>query len=246
VTVDAFEEFLRKNDLYFLLERLSVERDRNILEKICRRLQLKIKKGNLPNNLRKEILPKARELQTSVFSVRSSATCEDLNSASFVGQFESYLNIAFDDLLDFIKTCWASLYEERVLSYTLYHQIPMYKIKMAVLVQKMLKPEKGGVMFTKDILRDNKRVIIIEAVNGLGEKVVGGTEEPDRYLIEKKDLKTIGQSLKGEKPVLSAEEIFELAKIGLLIENFYQSPQDIEWAIEKGKIYLLQSRPITT
>ena len=119
VTVDAFEEFLRKNDLYFLLERLSVERDRNILEKICRRLQLKIKKGNLPNNLRKEILTKARELQTSVFSVRSSATCEDLNSASFAGQFESYLNIAFDDLLDFIKTCWASLYEERVpVSYT--------------------------------------------------------------------------------------------------------------------------------
>ena len=76
--------------------------------------------------------------------------------------------------------------------------------------------------------------------------MVSGTEEPDRFIIEKRDLKTIGQRLKTAKPVLSPEEIFELAKTGLLVENFYQSPQDIEWAIKGGKLYLLQSRPITT
>lgn len=117
---------------------------------------------------------------------------------------------------------------------------------MAVLIQEMVMAEKGGVMFTKDILRDNERVIVIEAVKGLGEKVVGGVEEPDHYIVEKKDLKTIGQRLKGTKAILSSEEIFELAKIALLVENLYQSPQDIEWVIKDGRVYLLQSRPITT
>lgn len=245
VTIEAFDLFLEKNNLVFLVERLSAERNRSILEKICRQLQAKIKKGSFPSKLKKEVLTKAGKLGISSFAVRSSATSEDLSFASFAGQFESYLNVSFDHLLDSVKTCWASLYEERVLSYTLYHQIPMHQIKMAVLIQKMIKAEKGGVMFTKDILRKNERVIVIEAVNGLGEKVVGGTEEPDYYLVEKKDLKTIGQRLKGAKSVLSPEEIFELAKIGLLVENFYQSPQDIEWAIKNGKVYLLQSRPIT-
>ena len=246
VTVEAFEIFLEKNNLVFLVERLSVERDRSILEKICRQLQKKIKKGKLPSNLEKEILTKAKKVGISSFAVRSSATSEDLSFASFAGQFESCLNISSESLIDSVKDCWASLYEERVLSYTLFHQIPMHQIKMAVLIQEMVMAEKGGVMFTKDILRDNERVVIIEVVNGLGERVVSGTEEPDRYIVEKIDLKTIGQKLKAAKPILSPEEIFELAKMGLLIENFYQSPQDIEWAIKGGKTYLLQSRPITT
>ena len=245
ITTNAFDLFFKENNLIFLLERLSGKRDRSILEAVCKELQSKIKKGKISDGLRKEILASAKKLNIASFSVRSSATCEDLGCASFAGQFESYLNVSFDQLLKFIKTCWASLYEERVLSYTLYHQFPMYQIKMAVLIQKMLKPEKGGVMFTKDIFRDNEGVIIIETVNGLGEKVVGGTEEPDRYLVEKKDLKIIGQKLKGEKPILTPEEIFELTRIGLMVENFYHSPQDIEWAIENGKVYLLQSRPIT-
>lgn len=246
VTTEAFKIFLEKNNLIFLTSRLSVARNRNILEEICRKLQEEIKKKDCPPEVEKEILKNAKKLGVSSFSVRSSATSEDLSFASFAGQFESYLNVSFEDLLQFLKTCWASLYEERVLSYTLYHQIPMHQIKMAALIQEMVKTEKGGVIFTKDISRDNDRVIIIEAVKGLGEKVVGGTEEPDHYIVEKKDLKTIGQKLKGAKPILSFEEIFELAKIGLLVENFYQSPQDIEWGIKKGKVYLLQSRPITT
>lgn len=245
LTTEVFKIFLKKNNLVFLTERLSVTRSRNILEKICLKLQKEIKKKNFPPELKKKILTEAKKLRIASFSVRSSATSEDLSFASFAGQFESYLNVSFDDLLKFVKTCWASLYEERVISYTLYHQIPMYQIKMAVLIQEMVKAEKGGVMFTKDILRDNERVIVIEAVKGLGEKVVGGVEEPDYYLVEKKDLKTIGQRLKGKSPVLFSEEVFELAKIGLLVENRFQSPQDIEWAIRGGKVYLLQSRPIT-
>jgi pyruvate,water dikinase len=246
VTTHAFDLFFEKNNLFYLLERLSTEDNRRILAEICQELRRKIKKGVMPSLLEKEIEKEIDKKRLPFIAVRSSATAEDLAGASFAGQFESYLNIPRARLFDYIKTCWASLCEDRVLPYTLYHKIPMHRIKMAVLVQEMIKAEKGGVIFTKDILRDNERVMVIEAVNGLGEKVVSGTSEPDRYLVEKHDLKTISQKLKGKKAVLSQEEIFSLTSLGLLVENFYHSSQDIEWLIKNGKVFLLQARPITT
>lgn len=246
LTTHAFDLFFEKNNLFYLIERLSTEDDRKILENICGELKRKIKRGIFPKNLEEELKKEVEKYKLKVLAVRSSATSEDLAFASFAGQFESYLNVAAEKLFKFIKTCWASLYEERVLSYTLYHQIPMYKIKMAVLVQEMIKTEKGGVIFTKDVLRGNNRMIIIEAARGLVAKVVAGIVEPDRYVVEKTDLKTISRKIKGKKSVLTEGEIFNLASLGLLIENFYQTPQDIEWAYKDGKIYLLQSRPLTT
>lgn len=246
VTTNAFDLFFEKNNLYYLLERLSTEDDISILAKVYQKLRREIKKGVMPSLLEKEIEKEIDKKKLPFIAVRSSATAEDLAGASFAGQFESYLNIPRVRLFDYIKTCWASLFEDRVLPYTLYHKIPMHGIKMAVLVQEMIKAEKGGVIFTKDVLRDNERLMVIEAVKGLGEKVVSGISEPDRYLVEKQDLKIINQKLKGKKTVLSQEEIFSLASLGLQIENFYHSFQDIEWLIKNGKIFLLQARPITT
>lgn len=245
LTTHAFDLFFEKNNLFYLLERLSIPQDRSILEEILRELKRKIKMGEFPKDLEKKIKKEILVNQFASLAVRSSATSEDLAFASFAGQFESYLNVKPERVFPSIKTCWSSLYEQRVLSYTLYHQIPMYKIKMAVLVQEMVKAQKGGVIFTKDILRDNERVMVIEAAKGLGFRVVGGTTVPDRYIVEKSDLKIIGQKLKSQKPVLLEKEIFTLASIGVLVENFYQTPQDIEWAIKEEKIYLLQTRPLT-
>lgn len=246
LTTCAFDPFFEENNLLYLVERLSTEDNKNILEDICHELKRKIKIGKFPKGLEEKLKKEILKNKFKTIAVRSSATAEDLAFASFAGQFESYLNIPKDKVFEFIRACWASLYEERVLSYTLYHQIPIYRIKMAVLIQEMIVAEKGGVIFTKDVLRDDERVIVIEATKGLGVGVVAGTTEPDRYIVEKTDLKTINQKLKGQKPVLEDEEIFELANIGLLIENFYKTPQDIEWATKDGKIYLLQTRPITT
>jgi pyruvate,water dikinase len=246
LTTHAFDLFFDKNNLFYLLERLSTEDDRNILENVCHELKRKIKIGYFPKELEKEIKDEVVKNKFKALAIRSSATSEDLSFASFAGQFESYLNVELKRLLEFIKICWASLYEERVLFYTLYHKIPISKIKMAVLVQEMIKAGKGGVIFTKDVLKDNERVIVIEAVRGLGTRVVSGTAEPDRYIVEKRELTTIFKKLKNQKPVLSEKEIFELASFGLLIENYYKTSQDIEWAIKNGKIYLLQTRPITT
>lgn len=246
LTTRAFDLFFEENNLFYLVERLSVGGDRRVLEGVCRELKRKIKSGNYPKDLAEDIKKEIAKYNFRKLAVRSSATSEDLVFASFAGQFESYLNVDPIRAFEFIKVCWASLYEERVCSYTLYHQIPMYEIKMAVLVQEMVMADKGGVIFTKDVLRDNDRVVVIEAVKGLGERVVAGIAEPDRYIIEKSDLKTIGQKLAGTRPVLSDEEIFKLTSMGLLIENFYKRPQDIEWASKEGKIYLLQTRPLTT
>ncbi|MCL4382440.1 PEP/pyruvate-binding domain-containing protein [Patescibacteria group bacterium] len=245
LTTVAFDLFFEKNNLGYLLERLSLQNDRSILENICRELKRKIKKGEFPKNLKEQINQEIFKNKLKRLAVRSSATSEDLAFASFAGQFESYLNIKEEKVFDFIKTCWSSLYEERVVAYTLYHQIPMHEIKMAVLVQEMINAEKGGVIFTKDVLRDDERLIIIEAARGLGTQVVDGIVEPDRFVVEKTDLKIIQRKLKSHKPVLNDEEVFQLASLGLLIENFYQKPQDLELAAQKEKIYLLQTRPIT-
>jgi pyruvate,water dikinase len=246
LTTQAFDLFFEKNNLFYLLERLSTEDNRSILEDICHELKRKIKAGVFLKEVEKELKKEILKNKFEAMAVRSSATSEDLAFASFAGQFESYLNIKPERLFEFIKTCWASLYEERVISYTLYHQIPMHNIKMAVLIQEMIKAEKGGVIFTKDILRDNEGVVVIEAAKGLGMGVVAGITEPDRYIVEKRDLKTIGQKLKNQKPVLSSDEIFSLVSLGLLVENFYQTPQDIEWVIKDNTVFILQARPITT
>lgn len=246
VTTQAFDYSIEENNLTTLIEKLTLARNQKFLGKICSQLQKEIIKGKIPSDLKKEILETFKIVKFVEFAVRSSASCEDSAATSFAGQFESYLNIAPDKLLHFIKVCWASIYTERVIAYSSVNKIPLYSVKMAVLVQEMIEPDKAGVIFTKNVISDDDSCLVIEASKGLGEKVVSGTVIPDRFVMAKKSLGIISQKLKGKKSILTKREIKKLARIGKRIEKLYKKPQDIEWAIKNRKIFILQARPITT
>jgi pyruvate, water dikinase len=203
-------------------------------------------------------------------AVRSSATVEDSAQFSFAGMFESYLNVrGDDDLLAHVRQCWASAFGARVLYYRAKQQVPGEAL-IAVVVQRMVDSEKAGVLFTVNPATNDSSAVVIEAAFGLGEVVVAGQITPDRYEVDKRSgrlrLSQIaqkpfmlrrnadtGQNVRvelsdadGGAPVLSAEEIGALARLGARLEEHYGVPQDAEWAIEAGVPHLVQTRPVTT
>lgn len=202
-------------------------------------------------------------------AVRSSATAEDLPQASFAGQQSTFLNIKGNkQLKEALLSAWASLFEARAIFYREEQKFDNFKVGIAIPVQKMVESETSGIMFTLDPLTNDKSKIIIEAVFGLGELIVGGQTTPDHYEVDKKTFEIISKKISvqekqlvntknGNKLVpvaksfqksqkLSDEKIIELAKLGHKIEKHYFFPQDIEWAFEKNSLYIVQTRPITT
>ncbi len=201
-------------------------------------------------------------------AVRSSATAEDLPTASFAGQQETYLNVkGAKNVVESVKKCWASLFTPRAIFYREKKGFDHMKVAIAVIVQKMINAEKAGVMFTQHPTTGEQDKIVIEAAFGLGEGVVAGKVTPDMYVVDKNTFEIVEKSISTKeimivrensrtvekevpenlknKQVLSEEEIRRLAKYGKDIEDYYKFPQDIEWAIENGNIFILQSRPIT-
>jgi pyruvate,water dikinase len=204
-------------------------------------------------------------------SVRSSASAEDTAQFSFAGMFESFLNVRGETaLLRAVRACWASTFGERVLFYRLTQGMPA-EMPVAVVVQRMVDSEKAGVMFTVDPASRDPGRMVIEAAWGLGEVVVAGQVTPDRYVIDRTTLKvlqrdlarkefllernattgeTIRVDLEGQprstSQVLTEDELASLGALGARVADHYGVPQDIEFAIEKGTVYLTQSRPITT
>jgi len=201
-------------------------------------------------------------------AVRSSATAEDLPEASFAGQQETFLNIkGAEDVLKHVQKCWASLFEARAIFYREQNNFDHAKVSIAVVVQEMVNAEKAGVMFTAHP-STGEDILLIEASWGLGEAVVSGAVTPDTYSVDKATGELLdfkvgeknvmfkredGRTVKipvpddmSEKRVLSDEEIAKLADLGRKIHEHYKFPQDTEWAIEEGKVYMLQSRPVTT
>ena len=204
--------------------------------------------NQMDQRLKDLILTSLKDLRTEKFAVRSSATVEDSAEASFAGQFESYLAVSREKIIEAIEKCWQSLKSERALVYCQHQKIDPGKIKMAVIIQEMIFAEKGGVIFTENIFQKKPDELIIEAAEGLGEKVVSGLVNPERVIVDKKScFVTSRRSGSGSDDlrVLTDKEITQLVEIALKIEAFYEQPQDIEWAIMKNKIYILQSRPIT-
>lgn len=202
-------------------------------------------------------------------AVRSSATAEDLPDASFAGQQATFLNIQGDkELLAAVRECWASLFTARAIFYREEKGFDHFKVKIAVVVQEMIQSEVSGIAFTNDPATGDKHKMTIEAVWGLGEYAVQGTVTPDRYelerhslqilniekhpqkvLLEQRDKKTKEQKVpksKVERQKLSEDKIKELGRILQKIHAHYYFPQDIEWAYSKGKLYVIQVRPITT
>lgn len=212
-------------------------------------------------------------------AVRSSATAEDLEGASFAGQQATYLNVlGIDDVLKKVRECWASLFEARAIYYRAEKGFNQLEVGIAVPVQKMVNSDTAGVMFTMDPTNNDLDHISIEAAYGLGEVVVLGAVTPDRYLVDKKTLEITSREItkqtwmltresgssdtdnlddlekdsiqvpedKQDKQKISDEEILKLARIAVDIEKHYGSPQDTEWAIENGEVFMVQSRPVTT
>jgi pyruvate, water dikinase len=177
-------------------------------------------------------------------AVRSSACAEDSEIASYAGQQETYLNVTgVDDVCRRVVDCWASFFSERALFYR-ERKGSLDDLRMAVVVQQMVNPEKSGVLFTVDPVQRRRDRMMVEAIFGLGEQVVSGEVTPDHYIVDR------GGEIKRERlvsgGVLAAPELTALADLGRSLEERFGCPQDIEWAIADGKVYLLQSRPVTT
>jgi len=284
ITANAFLTFLKKanirNKILEIVNSIDIENTAE-LEAKAKEIQKIIVSAEMPQQLKEEIIENYLNLSATpenIFAegepifvaVRSSATTEDLSTASFAGQQETFLNIKGKEaLLEAIKKCWASLFTARAIYYRAKRGFSHETSYIAVIVQKMINAEKSGVMFTINPITNNKDEIVIEAVFGLGEGVVSGSVEPDCYVINKKRLDLVqkkiglkklkfvrdkeGRTVKEELPeeeqkkvVLTNFELKSLANYGLQIEEHYKWPQDIEWAIENEKIYIVQSRPVTT
>jgi pyruvate, water dikinase len=177
-------------------------------------------------------------------AVRSSAVAEDSEAASYAGQQETYLFVeGAEDVCRRVVDCWGSFFSERALFYRS-EKGSLEDLRMAVVVQKMVDPEKSGVMFTVDPVKRRKDRMIVEAVRGIGEQVVSGEVTPDYYALDRKG-KVKREKIVDDR-VLTDEELLKLGELGKKLEVRQGIAQDIEWAIVGEDVYLLQSRPVTT
>jgi len=274
VTAQAFRRFLVETGIekkiFASYERLDVENNEE-LEKAADGAKTMVLKAKMPAFIKDEIRHAYKKISAEdlIVAVRSSATAEDLPDASFAGQQETYLNIKGEAaLLEAVQKCWASLYGARAIYYRAKQGFDDHTVNIAVVVQQLVHSEKAGVMFTSHPIT-GEPLTIIEGSWGLGEAVVSGSVSPDKYifdqrsekvddiLISNKKVEIIADGEHGTKlvdvtgarqdaQVLSTAEITKLAMYGKIAENHYGIPQDVEWGIVNGIIYILQSRPITT
>lgn len=273
IVAQAYEQFLQetktKEKITKLLKNLDVENTEQ-LDKTANQIQKIICEQKFPENLKKEILKSCKELGKSFVAVRSSATTEDLPSASFAGQQATFLNIKGDkQLIKAVQDCWASLFTARAIYYRQTKNFDHMKALIAVVVQQMVDARAAGVAFSVNPIDNNKNDIVIEASFGLGEAVVSGQVTPDLYIVHKDNLKihqktineqtwgfyrdqktgkTVKKDVKNpNEQVLIDKEIISIAGLVKKVEQHYKCPQDTEFAVDqKGKLFLLQARPITT
>ena len=289
VTAQAYEYFIEHSNLYEkmkdILENIDYS-DTKKLDEATKKIREMILKSEMPEDLEKEIIESYGNLSTnpnynvtaheflkrfpeSIFvAVRSSATAEDLEDASFAGQQDSFLNIKGNvDLIETIKKCFASLYTSRATYYRHKKGFKHEDTSLAVVVQKMVDSDRSGVVFSKDPTFKNNHVIV-EAVFGLGPGIVSGIITPDKY-VTSENLEILDKKISDKKiaitrdaggneiqvklskdksnaQVLKDSEIIKIANISLKLEKHYKKPQDIEFAVENGEIYVVQTRAITT
>jgi len=298
ITSKAYFEFIKLNNLeskiQYYLKALNHENSSE-LQQASKHIQNIIMEANVPNSLVNEVLAfydnlvlkedsylkkndhflkktlkRVKHLyDPPLVAVRSSATAEDLPTASFAGQQETYLNVKGEiHLLNYIKKCWASLFTPRAIYYRHEQKFDHFKVGLAAVVQRMVQSEKSGIAFSIDPVTNDKNKIVIEAIFGLGEYIVQGKVTPDHYEVDKKSFVVLLKDIKyqnlkyvragiGNKEIrlfktegstqkLSSKEITEVALLVKQIEDHYYFPQDIEWAIEGDTVFIVQSRPITT
>lgn len=272
VTTEAYKEIIRNSEEFnSLLNQLSpIKSDnREGIGEISAKIRKVIEGITLPKGIDNEITRHLAQLgEKNAYAVRSSATAEDLPTASFAGQQDTYLNIIGKEaILRHISRCWASLFTDRAVTYRIQNSFNHRKVHLSVVIQKMVFPEEAGIMFTADPVNANRKVLSIDASFGLGEALVSGLVNADNYkvrdgrIIDKKistkelaiyALKEGGteekkiQSDRQNRQTLTDEQILELEKTGRRIEAYFGRPQDIEWCLYENKFFIVQSRPITT
>jgi pyruvate, water dikinase len=284
VTTSCYEDFINRTkiveSMYKLLSGLRLSAVAEV-HRASEEVQELIRRVSMPEDMRSDITmaydvlcDECRETCLPV-AVRSSATAEDLPDASFAGQQDTHLWVTGTDrVVRRVQDCWASLFTPRAVSYRIHNEFPHEKVFISVGVQKMVDAKCAGVMFSLNPTDGDPSKVLIEGAWGLGETVVGGTVNPDRFTVDKVLMDITEKNIstkhiacifdpengevkeaeldpeKGCRCCLEDREIKELAKLAKIIEKHYQTPMDIEWAIaETGafpeNIFIVQARPET-
>jgi len=250
VTTDAFQRIMAEapaiGDRLDRLSRLKPD-DREAIGALSAEIRRTLEGVAIPEDLAAAITrPLARLGEQAAYAVRSSATAEDLPTASFAGQQDTFLNVVGPAaILQHVSRCWASLFTERAVTYRLRNGFDHRKVHMAVVVQQMVNPAASGILFTADPVTSNRKVATVEACFGLGEALVSGLVNADVYKVRSGEvvMKTV---VTQEQPVLTDAQVVQLAQLGRRIEAHFGGPQDIEWCLVDDGFHIVQSRPITT
>lgn len=265
-TFERFKELSGINESFIALEESEAP-----LKELSKSIEDLIMNTPLPGVVEEFISTSFKKLGKDLISVRSSALDEDGSSHSFAGQLSSYLYVQDQaTVLESVKKCWASAYSERGLVYRRENKLSSKDIKVAVVLQEMICPEKSGVLFTCDPINEDPDHLLINSVYGVGEGLVSGLFDADNYKLNKETKKVVEQEITDKPKMLvqdvekqepkemdvpenlinisslDEKELTDLADLSERIENLYRFPQDVEWAIYEGDLYLLQSRPVTT
>jgi rifampicin phosphotransferase len=272
VTTDAFRRIMAEapsvDEGLDRLWRLNPDH-REEIRTLSAEIRQTIEAITIPDDLAEAIIREVARLgEHAAYAVRSSATAEDLPSASFAGQQDTYLNIVGPAaILSHIRRCWASLFTERAVTYRLRNGFDQREVQMAVVVQEMVFPDAAGILFTADPVTSNRKVVSVEAGFGLGEALVSGRVNPDTFKV--RDGVVIAKAVatkqlaidalpdggtqeraidpeQREQPALTDAHVVRLAQLGRLIEAHFRRPQDIEWCLVDDDFQIVQSRPITT
>ncbi|HEY4196231.1 MAG TPA: phosphoenolpyruvate synthase [Mucilaginibacter sp.] len=272
VTTEAYKEVIGDAVVFnSLLDKLAMLKadNRKGIGETSAKIRKVIEETAIPNVIDKQISWHLEQLgERNAYAVRSSATAEDLPTASFAGQQDTYLNIIGKEaILKHISKCWASLYTDRAVIYRLQNGFDHRKVHLSVVIQQMIFPQVAGILFTADPVTSNRKVLSIDASFGLGEALVSGLVNADNYkvcngrILDKKifakklaiyalkDGGTKEQEIEPGQQTIQAlpdEQILQLERTGRKIEEHFGCPQDIEWCLAGDTFYIVQSRPITT
>jgi pyruvate,water dikinase len=272
VTTDAFARVMAEApSMHDRLDRLSRQKpnDRAAIRTLSAEIRRILEAITIPDDLAVAIAGVLAELgEHAACAVRSSATAEDLPTASFAGQQDTYLNVVGPAaIIEHVSRCWASLFTERAVTYRLRNGVDHRKVQMAVVVQRMVFAQAAGVLFTADPISGNRKVACVEATFGLGEALVSGLVNADVYRVRNDQVIARTISVKQlaihaspaggtqeqaippeqqEQPALTDAQAVRLAQLGRRIEAHFGRPQDIEWCLVDDDFQIVQSRPITT
>lgn len=272
VTTDAFSRMMSEApSLEERLDELSRcdRHDREGIRALSAVIRRVIQETGVPSDLEDPIRRAVARYGAQVgYAVRSSATAEDLSTASFAGQQDTYLNVfGAAAVVAQVRRCWASLFTERAVAYRMENGFGHREVRMAVVVQRMVFPEAAGVLFTADPVSGNRTVATVEATIGLGEALVSGMVSPDIFEVRDGEVSARSVAVKQravqplpaggtqcaavdprlqELPTLTDEQVVRLVRLGRRIEAHFGCPQDIEWCLADGEFQIVQSRSITT